>query len=90
MSSEKSKWIIDLIGQEQLEAAKMRAQVMMAIQAYRSENGLSQTALAKEFGVTQGIISRWENGEENLTLETIAKVAALTDRQITFMLDKSA
>jgi len=40
----------------------------------REKNKLSQQELAKVVGVSQPYIARIEDGEENLTIETIAKL----------------
>jgi transcriptional regulator with XRE-family HTH domain len=41
--------------------------------AWRKRADLSQEELASAVGVTQGMISQWENGRADITLETIER-----------------
>lgn len=42
----------------------------------RCEMGMSQKELARFMGVSQGLVSRWERGEANFTLESLVKISA--------------
>lgn len=39
------------------------------IKRYRKRHGLSQTAIARQIGVTQGIVWRWEKGIDEITAD---------------------
>jgi DNA-binding XRE family transcriptional regulator len=52
--------------------------------AYRSENGLSQRALAKRLGVSQPRVVELESGEKNPQIETLVKIAATTGIEFAF------
>jgi DNA-binding XRE family transcriptional regulator len=52
--------------------------------AYRSENGLSQRALAKSLGVSQPRVVELESGEKNPQIETLVKIAATTGIEFAF------
>jgi transcriptional regulator with XRE-family HTH domain len=39
------------------------------IKQYRERHGLSQEAMAKQIGVTQGIVWRWEKGLAEITAD---------------------
>jgi len=54
--------------------ALARAVAVKAI-AYRSEHGLSQTALAKRLGMSQPAVARLESGEHNPTFPTLLRLA---------------
>lgn len=41
----------------------------------RTENGWSQSELAKRMSTTQSVISRIESGDSNMTVKTLANVA---------------
>lgn len=41
----------------------------------RLKKGKNQTEFAKELGVSQGMLSRWESGDGNFTLKVIAELA---------------
>lgn len=68
-------WLTELFTPEEIMAGDIQTQIAVSIQRKRKERNLSQKQLAEQLGVSQGMISRWENGEENLTIETIAKIA---------------
>ncbi len=50
--------------------------------AYRAEHGLSQTALAKQLGVSQPAVFRMELGEHLPTLTTLIKIAEALDIEV--------
>lgn len=41
----------------------------------RMEKGIGQTGLAKDLGVSKGIISLWENGLREPTLSSLIEIA---------------
>ena len=51
-------------------------QIAAIIQRQRKEKGYTQHELANKLGVSQVMVSRWENGEENFTISTLAKISA--------------
>jgi DNA-binding XRE family transcriptional regulator len=57
-------------------------EVALQIQQYRERNNCSQKELAEKIGVSQEMISRWENAEDNLTLATIAKIGIAIGAEI--------
>ena len=48
---------------------------MTAIKDIRTKRNLTQEQLADKIGKTQANVSRYENGERKLDLETAAKIA---------------
>lgn len=60
-------------------------EVSYRIIAYRTENGMTQTDLAKAVGMTQSVIARLESGEHAPSLATLAKVSRGTG--LTFHVD---
>lgn len=48
--------------------------VSFEITKQRIKLGMNQTQFAKYLGVTQGMISKWENGDYNFTLNTLTDV----------------
>ena len=68
-------WLIDSVGEAEFAAAKYIAQIAVIIQRQRKAKGYTQKDLAMLLGVSQAMVSRWENGEENITLTTLVKIA---------------
>ena len=52
----------------------MQLMITTTIKEYRIEKELSQKMFAEFMGVTQGMVSRWESGEYNFTIDNIAKI----------------
>ena len=71
-----SEWLSDYLTQEESIAAKYIAQIAAIIQRQRKAKGYTQQELASKIGVSQVMVSRWENGEENFTIATLAKISA--------------
>jgi transcriptional regulator with XRE-family HTH domain len=76
------KELTDALTPEELEESRLRARVMVLLQNYRKKHGYTQRELAELFGVTQGLVSRWENCEENFKISTLVKIAIVTGTHI--------
>jgi UDP-N-acetylglucosamine 1-carboxyvinyltransferase len=48
----------------------------------RQERGLTQAAFAQKLGTSQSAVNRIEHGRQNLTLETLAHISDVLDKQI--------
>lgn len=48
----------------------MQNKIAIAVVEYRYHHGLTQTQLAKQLGVTQAMVSKYESGEYNFSLKT--------------------
>lgn len=59
---------------EEVIASKLDAQISSAITSYRLANRLNQKQLASLIGVQQSLISRWESGNCNYNIKTLAKI----------------
>lgn len=51
--------------------------VSLAVLTYRTDRGLSQTALAKELGMKQPAVSRLEIGEVSPSIETLRRLSSV-------------
>lgn len=59
------------------------------IRDLREERGLSQSAFARKLKTTQSAIARLENGEQNLSTATLARISAVLNRDILKLSDRS-
>lgn len=67
---------------EEMTLALLQGFIASEITVRRVKRGMSQAQLAELMGVSQGLVSRWENGETNFTLETLVKIASKLDIEI--------
>jgi len=74
--AKESAWLSDYLSQEEVITAKYIGQIASIIQRQRKANGYTQQELASKLGVSQVMVSRWENGEENFTIATLVKISA--------------
>nr|WP_325215881.1 helix-turn-helix transcriptional regulator [uncultured Oscillibacter sp.] len=63
------------LSDEELLLASIQSDIAAAISTARTAKGLRQQELSNALGVTQGLVSRWENGDVNFTLQTLARIA---------------
>lgn len=66
--------LFDDIPPERMHALKMRGRVASVIAKKRQQLGMNQSEFAKFCGVTQPMVSKWESGEYNFTLDTWAEL----------------
>lgn len=64
----------DQVHAEYIRTALARA-VAMRVLAYRTERGMSQTALARELGMQQPAVARLEAGDHEPTFSTLERLA---------------
>ena len=60
---------------EELALSVFQGLIAAEISSKRIKLGLSQKEFADSLGVSQGLVSRWENGDTNFTLSTLVKIA---------------
>jgi transcriptional regulator with XRE-family HTH domain len=87
MSVKTTNWLTEDMTAEQTAQARLCACVLMYLQDYRREHGMTQQQLAELLGVSQGMVSRWENAEENLTIGTLVKIATATGATVNLSFD---
>ena len=63
------------LSDEELLLASIQSDIAAAISTARTAKGLSQQELSNALGVTQGLVSRWENGDVNFTLQTLDEIS---------------
>ena len=73
---------------EELLLAKVKLELSELIYDLRKARKMSQKMLSEAVGVSQPYIAKIENGEENLTLETIVKLLAALNTRLTLKTGK--
>ena len=69
-------------------SAKLMAQFSNAITSERLNLNMSQKDFAKHINATQSLISRWECGDYNFSINKIAEIAAKLDLNVDFKINK--
>ena len=85
-----STWLSDCMTIEEKITAKYIAQIAATIQRQRKAKNLTQQELANKLGVSQVVVSRWENGEEDFTVATLAKISAALEMELYNPLERRA
>ena len=75
-SAENNTWLIDVLSEDERKTAEYIALIAQSIQEQRRIQGLTQKQLAERLGVSQAMVSQWENGEENFTASTLVKISS--------------
>ena len=73
-NAKSSSWLVSSLTKEQVNKLELIHEISMAIVRERKKLGMNQTEFAKFLGVTQGMVSKWESGEYNFTLENISNI----------------
>lgn len=69
-------------------SAKLMAQFSNAITSERLNLNMSQKDFAKHINAAQSLISRWECGDYNFSINKIAEIAAKLDLNVDFKINK--
>lgn len=64
--------------------------VALRIVRYRTENQLTQTALARKVGMTQSIIARLESGDQPPSIATLVKLSKGTGMEFDVRISRGA
>jgi len=88
--AKENNWLSGTLTAEERFVAKHIAQIAATIQRERKAKGYTQRELAKILGVSQALVSRWENGEENFTIATLAKISVALEMELCNPLEAKA
>ena len=76
VNADTNTWLTDALPDDERKAAEFIASIAVSIQQQRCAQGLTQKELAEKLGVSQAMVSQWENGEENFTAATLVKISS--------------
>lgn len=71
-----STWITDGLSDLEIKKIKDLARISAAIELRRKELGMNQKQFAAHMGVSQAMVSKWESGEYNFTINTLNEICA--------------
>lgn len=74
----------------EIMANDLRYDVCIMIHEYRTKQQINQREFAKYMGVTQSMVSKWESGDYNFSLEQLAKICSKLgcEPKLTFSFDE--
>lgn len=78
----------DVLSPDQMLYAKATSQISSAITRERLRLRMNQSEFADYIHATQSLVSRWESGEYNFTLQKIAEIAAALDMDVSVRMHK--
>lgn len=70
-----TSWLTDKFTQAEITEMKIRATIAAEIGFKRIELELNQKEFAKKMGVSQSMVSKWESGDYNFTIKSLAEIA---------------
>ena len=73
----------------EVKAEKIKAAISIEIVEKRKEMKMTQTEFAKHLGVSQAMISKWENGDCNFSLSTICEICDMLLLDLKFEIERS-
>lgn len=75
-SSQLSEIFSAVLTPAEIEANNQLALISAAIELWRVDHHMTQADFAKHMNVTQAMISKWESGEYNFSVKTLAEISA--------------
>ena len=80
--------VIPSLTNAQINTEIIKAKVATKIIASRNELGMNQSVFAHYMGVSQTMVSKWENGDCNFSLSTICEICDKLSLNIDFQICK--
>ena len=88
--AKETTWLSDYLTEEERITAKYIAKISTEIHKQRIAKGYTQQEFAKLLRVSQAMVSRWENGEENFTVATLVKISTALEIELFTLVEMSA
>lgn len=80
-SNDLNKLFSRYLSPSEITAADHLAHISAMIEMWRVDHGMTQKEFAEKMGVSQAMVSKWESGDYNFTIKTLAEIS--TSLQIT-------
>lgn len=75
-NAKSTDWLLEGLSNTEVKKIKELALISSKIQLKRIELGMNQKQFAKMMGVSQGMISKWESGGYNFTINTLIDICS--------------
>lgn len=79
VKAKSSNLLVSDSNKKKLESIRKLALISAEIELARCEKGMNQKEFAKLMGVSQSMISKWESGTYNFTIETLTDICQKLD-----------
>ncbi len=73
-NAKSSNWLFEKVTNEEIENERKSARIISFLYTKRNELKMNQKEFAKHMNVTQALISRWENGDVNFSLDKLNEI----------------
>jgi ribosome-binding protein aMBF1 (putative translation factor) len=73
-NAEETSWVTDGIDPSEIMLTAINARIAAQIRLARQDLGLTRDQLAKQLGVSQYVISKWENPEHDFSISDLCKI----------------
>ena len=67
------------LSEAEIQSAETLSEIASAITNARVERNMNQAQFAEYMGVSQSMVSKWENGDYNFTIEKLYEIAGKID-----------
>lgn len=78
--------LADTLSPEEIMTAKCQSSVAAQLSNYRAKLKMNQAEFANHMGVSQGTVSKWENGDFNFTIGKLAEIACALNLDLSISL----
>ena len=83
-----SKSIFDTLSPQEKRTQKIMVSISIMISDERKRRGMTQKELADCLGVNQAMVSRWESGQYNFSIQKVVEIFDKLDLKLNFELPK--
>lgn len=74
-SNDLNRLFSQFLSPSEITAADHLAHISAMIEMWRVDHGMTQKEFAEKMGVSQAMVSKWESGDYNFTIKTLAEIS---------------